>query len=396
MASIKKIAGVKSTTYRVMWRDTNGCQMARSFKTDAAAKRYAAWRTLNPDAPDPDKALRVASDTLAAQMNPPAPNAGPTVAQVYARVRAARNVSRARNASQDSIFNSQLARLHNTPVSKLRPLDVRTWMKNLAKPDGTPYAPATVGMALDQLRTILDVAVEDGHITGNPARARTVKAPPLKAVKLTETDVLTPGELAAVLRVVPQHWRALFAFMGYTGARLSEALGVTIDQLDMETGHAYLGVRVAEEVEGRIEIRHYDPKTPGSLRRVSVPAAALVLLAEHLDTYQPQPGEPLFGSEKTRTVPSRSSLRQRVWNPALAAAGITRRVPMRNLRHTAATHALTVMDPLAVAARLGHSKPTTTLNTYARFLTDPTVEERNNAALDAYLGESAALAESLT
>lgn len=393
MASTKKIAGAKGTTYRVMWRDGNGRQLARSFKTDAAAKRYAAWRTLNPDAPDPDKALRAASDTLAAQMNPPA-RTGPTVAQVYARVRAARDVGRARNAQQDSLFNRQLAELHDVPVTKLRPLDVRAWLKGLRKLNGQPYAPGSLVPTLGLLKVILDAAVEDGHIAANPADA--VKAPPRKAVRLTETDVLTPGELAAVLRVVPQHWRALFAVMGYTGVRLSEALGLTVDQLNMTTGHIDVGVRVAEEVKGKITIRHYDPKTPASLRRVSLPAVALAILEAHLDAYDPQPGEPLFGTEKTRTLPSRSSLRQRVWNPALAAAGITRSVPMRNLRHTAATHALTVMDPLAVSARLGHAKPTITLNTYARFLADATVDERNTAALDAYLAGSAALAESLS
>lgn len=41
---------------------------------------------------------------------------------------------------------------------------------------------------------------------------------------------------------------------------------------------------------------------------------------------------------------------------------------MRNLRHTAASWMLAAgLPPIEVAHRLGHSKPSTTLDTYARF-----------------------------
>src|SRR5215470_5472719 len=62
------------------------------------------------------------------------------------------------------------------------------------------------------------------------------------------------------------------------------------------------------------------------------------------------------------------AFRERVWTPALAAAGISYRKPY-SLRHTFATLLLAQGQSIpCVSAQLGHSSPTITLNVYAKFL----------------------------
>jgi len=81
----------------------------------------------------------------------------------------------------------------------------------------------------------------------------------------------------------------------------------------------------------------------------------------------PVPEAPEFLSQRGHRV-NLGAFRERVWMPALAAAGISYRKPY-SLRHTFATLLLAQGQSIpSVSAQLGHSSPTMALNVYAKFL----------------------------
>jgi integrase len=77
-----------------------------------------------------------------------------------------------------------------------------------------------------------------------------------------------------------------------------------------------------------------------------------------------------------------------VWRPARSAAGLDG-FPFRNLRHTGASLAINAgVDPVTLAARLGHSTTRMTLDTYASAFEGRDAEIA--AAMDAMIADPAA------
>jgi integrase len=386
--SVHPRKGVKGTSYRVLWRNSADVQRSATFRLKRDADLFDAARKLDPDELDAQPE-RVAD---------PAPKGGKTVADVWRILAESRDVGASREATDDSLFRIQLAPLHRVPVAALDALAIRRWMKNARaelRPNGRRrWADSTVGDALGTLRKILTAAVELGLIQVSPAA--TVDAPDDIRPPLTEDDVLTPAEVAAVLAAAPRRWRALFAVMAYSGGRLSEILALTPATVDLCAGTITLGVQKVQDVGGRVTLK-LGGKTRKASRTIALPAPAVDALREHMAAYPVEATtsatdygtNPLviFRTE-SGAIPGRSSLRQRVWNPTRKAAGIDRpTVTMQHLRHSHASWVYAAgTDPVAAAHRLGHAKPSMGLDTYARFIPKGAAELDR---LNAYLADTA-------
>lgn len=371
MASITTRTGVRGRTYRVAWRYA-GEQYGESFKTNDDARDFRAWVELNPSGTlSRWQAERRTRAEVRAE-------AGPTVAELYAEYTALRpaSVSASRLAADDSLFRMQLAGLHGVHVrqdgDKVTPSvkAVRTWqagLERMPRAGRIGYAPKTIADARGLLRAVMQVAVDDGVIRVNPVDS--VRAPNAELQALTAEDVLSLAELEAVLKCAPQRWRALFTVMGYTGCRLSEALGLTPRHIDLDAGTMAIRQRV-QEVAGKSTVAP-GAKTRGSVRETWLDPEVIDALRDHLAAYPAGEDELIFRTE-SGGIPSRSNLLPRQFAPALLAAGVARRLGVMNLRHTAISHMLGAgMPAIAVAARVGHANPTMTLNRYARFIPHP-------------------------
>lgn len=376
--------GKRGVSYRVRWRRTDGTQPSESFTVRADAVAFEGWTKNHRDATRAEWERATGRGTLPAVAAPATKTeGGPTIAELYViYVRRRGAVTRAK--TDDSHFRNHLTPLHNVRVRALKVGHVKDWLATMQTKTKTPdtaatYSAETIGACRTLLRAIVQAAVDDEFIVKNPVDS--VSAPEIVKAELTDSDVLSVAELEAFLKCAPDRYRALFAVMAYTGCRLSEALGLTPELIDLTppNGRVWFGrQRVTANDTGRATL-NIGRKTPTAKRDTWLGPEAVELLTRHLEMFPAAPGEQIFRTASGGT-PDKDNLRRQVFRPALTRAGIGKDLDTMNLRHTGISQMLAAgMHYLAVAQRVGH-KPTETLNTYARWIPDAD-EENSDAAI---------------
>ncbi len=164
--------------------------------------------------------------------------------------------------------------------------------------------------------------------------------------------------------------------------RLGELLG--LHWIDVDLGRATLAVRrQLTEIAGKLTLE--PPKTKSARRVVALPALAVAALREHRQQMLKEGhATAAYVFVDTEGGPlRRSNLRRRSWAPLLAKAEVPV-IRIHDLRHTSTTLLLAAGVNAKVAQeRLGHSRISTTLDTYTHVL--PTMQAEAAAELDAVL-----------
>lgn len=204
---------------------------------------------------------------------------------------------------------------------------------------GRPLSPATIARRLSAIRSFYEYAEDLGLIARNPAEK--VKAPRVSSdsptLGLDRADAVAFLDAA---RIDGPLTYALAAVLLGLGLRVSEALGLTVEDLQTERGHT------VARVIGK-----------GGKRR-TVPAPPFVADAV-ADLVDDRTSGPVFITTEGEAL-NRHAAAYRVGKVA-RAAGIPGRITPHSLRHTAATLSLDAGAPLhKVQDFLGHASPTTT------------------------------------
>jgi len=231
-----------------------------------------------------------------------------------------------------------LGRQGDMPVAGITRRHVHDWLVAL---HASGLAAASIARHLSAMRSFLDMAVEAGWCEQNIAHG--LKAPKLprrlpRAVSPEQTGLLLEqGHGAAETRDL-----ALLGVMYGCGLRVSEAVGLNITDLSMETAE----LRVLGK--GRKE------------RIVPVPDGVLRLLHACLASREPAAGEQaIFLNRFGHRLSVRSV--QRMLKQRALAAGADVSVTPHRLRHAFATHLLSGgVDLRAIQELLGHASLTTT------------------------------------
>ena len=219
------------------------------------------------------------------------------------------------------------AAIGKVPVRDVDAADVRAWLSKLTGARRARLSGSTKANALSLLRSALAGAVDDKHLKVNPAEG--VKLSKGARRKTHEGWTwLTADELDDVLEAAPSpKARSLWTVGAYTGLRTGELLGLRWDDVDF--GRNVVHVR---------HTRNDAPKTARALREVSLlePARDALLAWRAL----------------SRDVTSRKGL---VWTSPTGGCHVVgydadfvettakilrRRVTIRDLRHTCASHLL--------------------------------------------------------
>lgn len=370
MATIRKRAD-RPKPWQVRYRDPAGVQRSASFarKRDADAFLVSV---------EHDKLRGAYVD----------PSAGQVTLRDFAEVwLAQRTFDPATRIAMESRFRAHLyPHLGDLEVRAIRPSTVQAWLRTLSD----TVAPSYVALLLGHLRSVLSAAVDDQLVASNAAKAGSVKPP-----KADRREVVpwTVEQVQAIADAHPRRYRALPIVGAGTGLRQGELFGLAVGDVDF-LRHT---VRVRRQVRLLNGHPTFGPPKGGRERDVPLPETVAVALSEHLratpavEVTLPwgDRGGPEHTAALVFTGPKGASLNknphtQRVWKPALEAAGIDyvpRETGMHQLRHHYASVLLDAgVSIAAVAAYLGHHDPSVTLRVYSHLM--PATESRARQAID--------------
>lgn len=243
---------------------------------------------------------------------------------------------------------------------------VKAWIVDMGERGATP---TTVENAMEVLRGVLNVAVEDKRLATNPAAGHTLPArtePP--KMYLSHPQV---WELA---EEIDPRYRTLVLFLAYTGLRFGEAAAVSVQDLDLLRRQVHVRRQVSE-VGGKL---NWTPTKGKQARHVPLPKFLIEPLAKQCEGKRRE--DQVFVAPKGGTL-RLNTWRDRTWNTALDTLravddeGIAHTdfpdATPHDLRHTAASLAVQAgANVKALQIMLGHKSATLTLDTYAALFSE--------------------------
>jgi integrase len=377
MASIRPRKRSDGTTgYAVLWRH-NGTQTSLTF--DGLDQAEAAQRLIEATGADPDQVAAVAAAT----------QPGRTVADAI-RVHVAELTGISERTRADYLRDARTyidPMLGPLPVAGLDKTACSAWLNWLDRAARTARGRAVSDKTIANLHGLLSAALAAAAgrnwREGNPARG--LRLPERDYGDDSEMTILTHAEWALLLTEIPAYWRPLYITLAGTGMRWAEAVGLTVDRLDLDAKHP--AVRIVQSDKrgaagtGR---RLGSPKSKRSRRTVTLPPQVVDALrpliagrgpADRVFTTQLdglRSGKPRGGGPLNR------SHYGQVWQPAVArardsakhgTAALASSPRIHDLRHSHASWLIAAgVDLLTVSRRLGHESITTTADLYGHLL----------------------------
>lgn len=237
-------------------------------------------------------------------------------------------------------LKSFIAGTGEMPLAGVQRTHVQDW---LVAQHAAGRAPASLARRLSALRSMFDAAVRAGWCEVNPTDGM---SPPKKARRLPRT--LSAEQTALLMKPTDADSElrdaALLAVMYGCGLRVSEAVGLDVSDVDMQSAEL--------RVLGKGGKERIAPMAEGVLR----------LLATYLDTRLANPDvqvQALFLNRRGGRLTTRSV--QRMLKQRALATGADSSVTPHRLRHSFATHLLAGgVDLRAIQELLGHASLSTT------------------------------------
>jgi integrase len=259
---------------------------------------------------------------------------------------------------------------------------------------GKPYSQTALRLMKAALSTVLTDAVElDGLLKNNPALAITSRKkrnrtgqsrPDVNAMTLKQRDAFLAHALVRQQEgLLPYRVRIMWELRIKTGIRPEEAYGLHIGDVD-------LGSKTLR-VERAVSLCQIKNTKTNTRRLVDLSDGLVIELAEYMDFVRaeavagnrPEPYWLFLGRDGGLATEADERWHRALFRQVLNAAKLPAFVPY-DLRHTFASILLSSNVPLLyVSKQLGHSKATTTLDHYAKWL--PSGEQRFVNVLDTQL-----------
>jgi integrase len=200
----------------------------------------------------------------------------------------------------------------------------------------------------------------------------------------------TAKQVAAIHEAADDPFRAFVALAAFAGLRLGEVAALQVGDVDFLRGVVTVSRQVQRAGRGAVELRA--PKY-GSEREVYIPRALAEQLSAHVAGHRPGDDPSRWMLKGLNGNPPHQNTVGYYWRKACTAAGVEG-VTLHDLRHFYASGLIASgCDVVTVQRALGHSKATTTLNTYAHLW--PTAEDRTRTAAAALMVEADRAADSL-
>ncbi|MGH2769962.1 MAG: tyrosine-type recombinase/integrase [Actinomycetota bacterium] len=218
----------------------------------------------------------------------------------------------------------------------------------------------TIRRCYQALARIMDDALENRFIEQNPCRKIEIAGGQKRRTK----QPLTPEQVVALSEALPRrYW--IYPFLGAeTGLRPGELAALKVGDFDFLRRTLTVS-RGTVEPGGRLGFK--SPKTEASEGTVTLSPWLVEMLAAFLAEFPPGPDGLIFVGPKGGALRP-NNFRKRVWEKAVAAAGLPAVTPGA-LRHTQSTWMGTTFrtHPKTMQARMRHQDPNLALKIYTHY-----------------------------
>lgn len=237
--------------------------------------------------------------------------------------------------------------------------------------EARPLAPRTIGHIHRLLVNIFAVAQDDGLITMNPARKAKRPKIDVDENEHIEMPILNEAQIREVLSKLRGRPMFMIAVLGVaTGMRRGEMLALRWRDVDLEG--AVLDVRRSLE-QTKEGLRFKPPKSAHGRREISLPANLIAELRTHKAAQLAQRMALGLGKMPEHALvfckPDGSELAPDAVSDDWRRHVRTLKLPtvsLHALRHTHASQLIAKgIDVLTISRRLGHAKPSVTLDVYS-------------------------------
>jgi len=248
-------------------------------------------------------------------------------------------------------------------ISDVTRASIRSWLSRLLS-EG--LSPSRTRQARSVLSQVLEHAVDTGALRANPARGVKVNGNSDRVMQFLGASQV--AHLADEADRVEAGSGTLVYLLAFGGLRWGEAAALRRGRCDLLRSQIHVRESVSE-VRGEL---HFGETKTGKNRTIIVPGFLRDRLAAHMGTDPPAGGADAFVFADSQEGPLRNSnWRHRVWKPACDAAGMPDGLRIHDLRHTAASLAVSAgANVKAVQRMLGHSTASQTLDRYSHLFTE--------------------------
>lgn len=242
--------------------------------------------------------------------------------------------------------------------------------RQMPRKGGGVLSERTVAGLHSTLCSVLTDAMEEGYLTHNPAW-RAFK-PRTRRKDIFAADEELARQLIAALEQCGIKHETYYKLVLATGMRRGEACGLTWSDIDWSAHTIHIHRNVVHVPHEPIIVK--EPKTPAGDRIDYISAEMISLLqeyrafsAEHCLQYSLRPlCEEDFLFRRDNALPMSPDSFTYRFNIILEKYNLPKQLTVHSLRHTNASLQIAAgVDVRTVAANLGHSQPSTTLDIYA-------------------------------
>ncbi|WNZ12153.1 site-specific integrase [Streptomyces sp. 11x1] len=299
-----------------------------------------------------------------------------------------------RESVQSSLRGHAIPYLGPRPLGSFKPEHIRDWLSNL---ESAVPASSYRRVIYNNVSTVLNAAVDDGHLSKNPCHAQSVRPPAPGTGRIVPWDAERAFAIRAAL---PERFRATVDVGGGCGLRQGEIFGLPVEAVGFDTGWLHIANQV-KVARGHLV---FAPPKREKERDVPLPDRVAQILKQHMEDFPPvdvtlpwlRPDGPpvtkrlVFTRLDGAGAVRRTDFNLRAWKPALVAAGVipapkpgerhqaAREHGMHALRHFYASVLLDAGENVkALSAYLGHNDPGFTLRVYTHLMPSSDARARN-------------------
>lgn len=341
MATIEPYETAAGRRYRVRYRTPDRRQTdKRGFKTKRDAEAFAATVEVQ----------KLTGSYIA-------PSAGRiTFGEVAEEwISAKVNLSKSTTARYRSALDVHiLPSFMSVPIADVTRERLRRWVARMSETSSA----ATVQKNVSVVSQILAQAVTDSRILANPAVGLD-----LPRIDHEERRYLTAQQVSLLANAAEKN--ALFVYvLAYCGLRFGEAAALTA--LDVNLDRSRLRVhRSATVVDSKIVV---STTKSNQARDVPVPGFLLEMLSKRIEG---RPDDGLVFPDSRGGYLRSNNVRRRWWDKAVKASAVPQGLTPHELRHTAASLAITAGANIKTLQRiLGHTSAALTLDRYGHLFDD--------------------------